>query len=580
MGRFDDLIPQDARPAPKPVGRFDDLIPGTAKQEYGDIPAPSEFKRFLPSREELPEIAMSLPSKVSPLIGGTLAAGGEAVRQIGERFVGAPTFRTKPPETSQDAAKRLFYAALRGAAANIAGKGIEKAFSPFAGAATGNATRKITESAGIKPPLGTLTESKSVQIMERGLEATPFGFAITKQRQKALSDFTNFTKGIGERLAVKRPAEVTGNLVKEELANLPARFGEATDAMYDSVLPLIKEANPSVELKNTIAKLDDIIENRSGEFEQVGLKELRTLKEKLSKLVVDPNLAIFEKGKGASKAFEGLKKDRTNLGLKLKNKFGDPSVGGLEKDLKGLYGAMTEDMNLTVKKVSEKAFNDLQSASAAFSDGQQIIKSSLFKDISKAKPENVYKFVIVPRAPQNVEMGREILVDTFNDVARQWFDDIVKQSQDATTGLISHVKLSNKLKQYEEVLPAIAEGNPVLLEQFTNLKKISNLLAKGKDVSSGSITAFAGAGMSSIGAIIAAAAQAFTNPALAAKIAAGVGVTGLGVKGITSDIGREFLTRGFPKAGRIARRIVVPSVELGLQKLTNQRSLRDIINEE
>jgi len=533
--------------------------------------APPRITKVPDIREAIPEVGaatlagLKFGARRFPVVAGAIgiaSALGEAGRQA---------IFEEQPMTLGERLKLMGMAGLRGVLGVPIGKGIGKLFSPFRGGVTPQieAGRKIAEEVGITPPLGTLTESRAVQVAERGLEFTPFGQAITRLRLKALEDFGDFTKSIGKKIAVDRPPEVTGNLAKEVLNELPKKFGETTDKLYDSVLPLIKKANPEVEISNTINRLKEIIENRSGVLEPEGLGKLRGLLKKFSE--IKPSLATFEIGKESSlKTFGILKKERTNLGLKIQSSFQDPTLTGLSNDLKGLYGAMTEDMNKTVRKVSKKAFADLQTATNTFREGQILLKDSLFKNIAKSKPENVYKLVIVPGSPSQATLGRELLGDTFDDVARQWFDDILRKST-TPEGIISPIKIAKRLQNYDSVLPIIAEGNPELLVQFDKLKQIANLLSKGREVSQGSITVFGGAGLTTFGATIATIQALFTNPKLAAQIASGVAATGLGVKGITSGIGREFLTRGFPRVGKVAERIVQPTAQLGLQRLQAER---------
>ena len=100
------------------------------------------------------------------------------------------------------------------------------------------------------------------------------------------------------------------------------------------------------------------------------------------------------------------------------------------------------------------------------------------------------------------------------------------------------------------------------------MQTIADTLGRGRQTTQGSQTAYIVGTGTLLGSVIATIQQAFVNPKLAAGIALGVGATGAGVKGITSKVGREFLTEGFPRAGKVAERLVQPATQLGLQEAT------------
>lgn len=596
------------------------LTPSGGEQVAGPTISPHGlFNAIAPTKEQLPEIIGTTVGAMAGGIPGAILGGGagEAYKQLGQR---AGILKGQPPQTPSDAATGIAGGATRGGLSEAGGQLISKAFSPFAKAFTPEAAaaKAAAESAGIEIPLGNLTESKPLQVAERSLEYTPFGQAITRQRKIALEGLKNYTDTIAGKMAVDRPSEVTGNLAKQALAELPAKYDATTDALYDAVMPLIKKANPKVELTNTISTLDDILARRSGDLEPGGLKMLRDLRESLvpkasevgrpngtiipareaivkegipglaqpSEIVKEsspgkyiggggpgltvatgvPGMAYPEPG-GSIGIFEQLKRLRTNLGLR--TKFNDPASVGLAEDMKQLYGAMSEDLSNTVKKVSQSAYDDLMAANAKYAEGKQLIGDSLFKAIASAKPENVYKLVIVPGSPSQAALGKEMLGDQFKDVTRQWFQDIVKKST-TPDGTLNPVLFSKWLKNYDTVIPEITAGNPALATEFQKLGQITNAMAgRGNQAIGGSQTAYAA---STIGAVASTIFNLLTGDLKKAGIEAGmIGATGLGVAGIKSGVGRELLTQGYPRVGAAAGRATQIGGSIGLSKLIEDR---------
>lgn len=535
-----------------------DLSQSGSDQKAGPVVSPSGLLNAItPTKEQLPELIGTTVGGMAGGIPGAMlgAAAGDAYKQLGQH---AGILKGTAPETSGEAAKGILGGAVRGGVAEVGGKLLGKAFSPFAESFTPEAAAAKTaaESVGIEVPLGNLTESKPVQVAERALEYTPFGQAITNQRKAALEGLKSYTDSIAGKIATGRPPEVTGNLAKQALAELPAKYGETTDKLYDSVIPLIEKANPEPVLDKTISTMNDILNRRRGEMAPAGLGEIKESFDNIvgklvpSKILNKSGQPYSQKLSSTIKIFEELKRFRTNLGLK--TSFNNAASSGLESDYKELYGAVTEDLNDTVKRVSSGAYNDLKEAGAKYAEGKQLIGNSLFRAISSAKPENVYKLVIVPGSPSQAELGKELLGDNFKDVARQWFGDVVAKST-GPDGAIRPAVLSKWLKSYETVIPQITADNPALANEFDKLRQISNVLSnRGNQAVGGSQTAYAG---TTIGAIASTIFNLFSGNYKAAAIGAGmVGASGLGVAAMKSQAGRELLTAGYPTVGKVAGR--------------------------
>ena len=598
------------------------------EQRAGSVPTKAGLKSLLPTKRQLPELIGAIgagikASKMAVPLGAAVTGSGGMLGEIVTQGRQAVT-GDDPPTSFRESLGRSAAAFSRGAAGELGARALAKSFTMFRGGVTPEleAGRRAAESVGIEPPLSVLTESKFLQATEKGLESTPFGHAITKQRRKALEGLKNYSEIVGKGIAPDLPAEVQGELIKKKFVDVFKTYHDTTGKMYNTIIPMIRQANPSVFLNKTIGKLREIIENRTAELEPAGLNRLRRLYNNLAaketefikpsgrfipakeKIVEEgiPSMLVrretvetpsrfisgvktgipkvptakggggmlFADPKGWVDTFDLLKKTRTNLGDSLSAGFDDLSRSGLKEDLEGLYGAMTEDLNATVGKVSQEALKDFQAAGAMRAKTQKFVESELFGAIEKFEPQNVYKLIITPNSPSKIATGKEILGDKFNDVVRQWWDNIVRFSTNPDKSF-SPVRLAKKLDSYGSTIEAIAKDNPVLMEQFGNVQRIANLLSKGREVTQGSQTAF---NQVAIGQYLLAIGAMLSNPSQALKslgvLGGTMGAEALGVKGFMSKTGREFLTRGFPRVGKAVTRTTQPFAQLGVQKLSDQ----------
>lgn len=545
------------------------LTPSFEEQKAGAVIAPEKIpgfvKSLLPTKEELPELAGSIGGEIAggaggaffgqPLAGRVIGSGvgagiGEGVRQL--------TMEEKDLSPRERFAL-LRNAALRGSASTVGGKIAEKVFSPFAKAFTGQIAKETASAtaAGIRPPVGTMSTSPLVAGMERAAEYVPgAGSLVTKQKEKAVEDLGEFAARIGEDISETESSSI-GKLAKKAADNYAETTRVLKDKMYDEFMG--KARKIPVETEQIVEKIGDIIKNREGTAEPAGLKQLRNWAQELSGKIVDgiqvpPTVTTFEQ----------LKRLRTNIGERI-GKFKDYASTGLEKELEGLYATISDVMDKTVNSVSPELGSALKNVNKFNSERMKVLESKVFQAIQTVNPENIHKVIFTKEAPSLVDMGKKILGEDFNAVAKQWYEDILKKSQ-TPDGSLSPVKLSKNLNQYEATLKEAFKDNPVLLGTFGQLKDIGNLLSRNRGVSSGSQTAYLG---SSVGALAAMAGALISGePMLAAKELAALGVVGAGVKGMTTDVGREYLTRGFPRVGKAVGRATQAVVEPQLQRLS------------
>jgi hypothetical protein len=557
------------------------LTEPTVKQVAGEIPTKSYFKSLGKgavkgatfqdlSQEEQETPGMQLGNIAGSMIPMAVAEAlvpGTPPPLVKAGLGGMVYGASKAAVAGKDALSQLSDIAgnsLGFMAGNKLGQAVGKVLKPFSGSVNPTA-RAATEAAtkeGINLPLSNRTDSKMLEAGERVLEYSPFGSFITKKRDVALQGLKKMTDRVGAMIGPSRPPEVTGNLAKEATIAYKEAYDTTKNQLYDAVMPTLKDT--PVKMDNTIQALEDVIARRAGPGEPAGLNMVRKwLKEIRPKNNGNPSMLI-EGDAGPIQAFNQLRKLRTNVGSR--GKFNDPAASGLQSDISQIYAAASKDLDDAAGAASPEIKDGLAKADEFFQQGKITLKSKVYKALQAVNPENTHKVVIVPNSPSQVEIGREILGDNFKDVARQWFDDGVKKATDPN-GVVSPAKLSGWLNKYGSTVDAIASGNPILEKQLDSLKKIASAFGRGKEVTGGSQTAYI---VSSLTQIIGTIQAAFSNPALAAKLAAGIGVQGLAVKGITSDVGTKYLTTGFPKAAQKVASVAAPPAKAGLSNLINE----------
>lgn len=586
--------PQQAQPE-GPWTRFaqpktDSLQTNTMQQVAGPVPTKQYFKdmgsaavkgatlqNLTPEEEQTPGMQLGhLGGSVIPM-GVATAMAPEAVipNAIARSGVAGMIYgaakgavnQTPPLETVKNMGKEGLGFMTGEGLAKVAGK----AFAPFSGSVTPE-IQAATDTAlkeGIKPPLSTMTNNKYVQGAEAMAESSPFfGNRITKIRDSALAGLKSFTDKIADNIGPHRPSEVSGNLAKERLIQLPQVFDETKNQLYDAVMPILKDA--PIKVDNTVHALDDIIARRSSELEPSGLQKLRNFRDSLTSK--DANLATFEPGKSPKiTTFGKMKIERTNLNPMIKS-WNDPASTGLQDDLKGLYGAMSNDMDAAASAVSPEAKQGIDAANAFNKKAMDTLKGEMYKAITanRVKPENVYKVVIQPNNPGGIEIGKELLGDNFKDIARQWWQGIITDT--SKDGPISPIKLVKKLNSYGSTIDALFADQPEILKKINDAKIASGLLARGREMTQGSRTAPVLNAGRAMGEMAFAIQQLLSgNFKTAGAMGLTMGAEGLGVAGMSSDAGRQYLTTGFPKVGKAVEETVAPVAKAGLSKYLNKK---------
>lgn len=533
--------PQDIEEVASQLKFNTSLTPGTGTQTAGPIVSPTGlFQKLKPRKEEIPELIGSMTGGFArrTLPGMALAAfgsaTGEAGRQIGER-VGI--FKTPPPETSTEAAKRIGAAGLRGAFGETVGRGVGKLFTPFSGGVTPEISKQVQAAgrAGVKPPLSAVTESKPVQALERFTEFGPFGSAVTRQKQEAVKQLGDFAEKISDGISSDNPPEFIGELAARKVKDFEKAFRTAKDKLYEPINNVLNEK--PVDPKNTIAAIKTVLERKEGGAEG------RALLEDWLKRLEPSGMEAAGYSKRSLPNFNRLKAIRTEIGSR--GNFNDPGVTGIKAQLETIYAAASKDMDDLANKYGMADY--LKEVNAQYSKGIRKLQDSLIKAIDKKaekSPESLHRLIIRQNSPSLIKAAKEIVgEDGFNQIRKQWFDDLVNRSKSIVDGeeIVSPAKLANNLRKMGSSLDEITAGNPELAAKLSDLSDTAKLLTRGQKVTAGSQTGFILSTLKDIRGILSAPL-------------------------VRTETGREFLTTGYPKVGKFAERAAQAGGQLGLQK--------------
>lgn len=535
------------------------LTQSTNLQEAGPTIEPSSI---LPRVEDVPELAMSTgmgmlaAGKSTPAgaaLVGLASAGGEAYKQLGQRAGFIPGV---PPQTTGEAMSGIAQAGARGLISEPISRGvgalISKSFRPFRRSVTPEmmTTVKQAENEGIKLTPAMVSDSPYVIGSERLAETTPIiGSKVTRLRKEAISGFENLVnksaQGLGD---VKTSAELS-NMVDGRIGAVRKSFNEAKEKVYEEIMPKISSLKPKTDA--TLNKATEIVNKWEGTLSPSGLSKVKeilkdvTPYDEVSKIDSGglPTPFVNRTQKINIKDIGEMRRLRTKLGKLIDSGFQDPALTGLDSDLKGLYGAITNDIDETIKAYDQKLYDPLKQADRMYADGINKFKRASTKQImriARDNPDGLPEAVFKPRRGEWINQSREILGDkTFNQIRSKWFDDIVERSQNVDTNKVDAKKLVNNLEKYRSVFGEIFPDNPRALKDLEKVIKIGKAVQKDVPITAGSQTAL-----------------------IQTVISIKNGIRGaISTPMITTETGRKWLTSGYNVPSRPIQRGMLPIIQ-------------------
>ncbi len=471
-------------------------------------------------------------------IGGAAAgaAAGVGVKNAAQRY---GLLLGEPPKTQEDAYKSMAGGLVRGGLTEIGGQVVGKAFAPFAENITPEVRAGVeaAKRAGVSPPLATMTESPAVQAMSRISEYGPFGAPITAQRQQAVKQLENFANKITEGMGAEESAETVADKVYTRTKAYEQAFKKAKDALFEPINKTLggKPINP----ENTINAIKNVLDQKAGGKEGQGL--LNDWIERLSPGYEVPGMVTPQE----LPLFSTLKAIRTEIGSR--GNFNDPGVTGIKSQLEGIYAAASTDMQNFAEQ--HGMADELKKANDVYSTGIRKLQGTLIDALQNnakdpTKLDSLYNLVFKKDNTPLIKAAKEMLGDDgFSSIRKQWFDNVIKDSTRNIEGtdIVSPSLLAKNLGKFQGSMSEITADNPALAQKMGDLYETSKLLTRGLKVGQGSQTGF----INKINGIV----GMMTAPI------------------VRSNLGKQYLTTGFPTAGKIAGRGVQIGTQIGLQKI-------------
>lgn len=284
--------------------------------------------------------------------GAGSAVGGQ-LYDVAARYVGGAV-------NTQGAARRAVDAGvdfLAGAAGQRAGDLLaEGVKSSLVGAKA--AARHLVDAFSrlrISAPAGAVSGSRTVQTIEKAIEATPSGSSVMqKQAEKILDQ----TKAAVDRLAGKfgqaQTTQGAGEVIKRAAQGAAERFGFRQAKLYDEAFDLVGADTPVAI--NAISALRASMEDRLSLAPQSLKPALQGAIRQLEAIEDD---AVSS---GGGIAFSALREVRTMIGRDLDSPVLAGSTGSQNAAMRQIYAALTEDMSAAAQSAGSNASHALKAA--------------------------------------------------------------------------------------------------------------------------------------------------------------------------------------------------------------------------
>lgn len=251
-----------------------------------------------------------------------------------------------------------------------------------AGRAASSAMRaesKIASPAGAAADLGVLPSlgmtGKAGAMVSAGLEKIPgVGSVIAKDAARAVGEVERVFKSATQGGVSSASA---GDVLQSGLRGFVSKFKTKANTLFDDVSKRIPP-DTRLQLQNT----QKLIEDTKQHFSQNP--------ELAKKLGLNNWDAILSEAQKNGVSWQAVRQLRTQIGDAIGSNRGalvDEDVGRL----KGLYGALTEDMGATAKAAGPEAFKSWSRANGFYKAGAQRIERSLDATISAKSPERAFE---------------------------------------------------------------------------------------------------------------------------------------------------------------------------------------------
>ncbi len=272
---------------------------------------------------------------------------------------------------------------IGGAAGEVAGKMLGN-FGKTIRTGTTKPVGEVVEAAervGTSLPLGAVSGNKGVQKFEEFLASMPTSAGtVGEAYQKTLDDMGEFALSNARELSDIEGGYDIGKSIISGVNDYTGKFKQQSTELYDDLWSKLAK-DDRVQVSGTQKALTEITEQFADDpaFGQIlGSKSLEAFKK-----------AIDESPDGVT--VNTLKALRTKVGSQLQdsNLLNDTA----QSELKRLYGALSDDLEVAAIKSGDEAYTAWQSANEFYKSGRNIIDNTLDPLVKGGVAENVYNRV-------------------------------------------------------------------------------------------------------------------------------------------------------------------------------------------
>ena len=491
--------------------------------------------------------------------GAGMAFGSEVFERVAQKY-GAEILRTN----KEHAAERMTdfaFGSVGQAVAPLILKGFKGSLVGFGKAAVKSRERlKAFIDAGVSPTLGQVSQKRGIQTVEMVLGNFPGSSGrIASHALKAQDDlgkiaFNSASKLINKTLPASE-VEV-GKAITQGIKNgvnasdgFIGRFQSRVGQLFEEASQLVPK-NTLVSLESTLTKLEDLVSPIKGAEATSLILKNQFLDDIFKGLQTDL------KKNGGKLSWEAVKALRSKIGNKLSSFDLIPDVD--KAQLKLIYGALSEDLKLTAKGISKKAYNKILRADKYYSKGLKRIEDYLQPITKVGDPDRIVSILLnsakegasrinaIKKSlnPDQYKIFLSSVIDRLGRIqpAQAIGGDILEGSGkfSSETFLTNWSRLSDKAK---EALFTGKGWSKEMIKDFDNIVKISSIIRQsGKTFKNPSGTADRVVGQ---GIVLGGGATAFTgNPAFLVGVLGAIGGANISSRLFTNPSFIKWLAQG------------------------------------
>jgi hypothetical protein len=399
----------------------------------------------------------------------------------------------------------------------------EKKIAPFLSQTRGDVIQAAKQ-AGIDLPVSAQTKSNFIRNAEALAQNSIFGGKITQKIEKAFTDVADKYDNITQDFVRGFDLEKSGDLLKTKMDDFVETFMEKKADLYDAI-PQDSIKSIQVVPNRTKQSLQEIINYKSKSL--LPGSNLKMYEDLLNKIVSSDSVSISN--------FKQTIKE-----LNKSAKFGSPAFADAA-EIRRVAASMSEDIDDTLQAVDPALYETMKEADRFYSDGINLIKSNVGKQLLSKNPEQAFSFFSNPKNKSQLDNLKSIVgKESFNEFKGNVLSKVFKDS--TKDGVLNYKKLNNNIEKLGGIkaMSQFLEKDQYArlsqaLSQMELLQTVEKGLKEGVKPATGSRTAFL-FGQGSI-----AGALALLNPTILIPYILG---NYLPVKALTSEAGEKAILQG------------------------------------